>query len=103
MFRRVAYTSEIPDGRGLRVRAGDVDIALFRIEGGIAALESACPHAGIPLDEGDIENGCVVCPGHGWEFDLRTGEGPFGDRVQLFPVKLEGDEVWVDAESPYEG
>jgi nitrite reductase/ring-hydroxylating ferredoxin subunit len=103
MFTRVASRNEIPEGRGLRVQVGDVEIGLFVLDGQVYALDNLCPHAGVPLHDGDIEGSCVLCPGHGWEFDLRTGEGPFGERVQIFPIKLEGDEIWVDAESPYEG
>lgn len=103
MFKRAAKLDELPKGRGLRVRIDDADIALFlREDGSVSAIENVCPHAGIPLDDGEIVDGCVLCPGHGWEFNLTTGEGPFGDRVQLYPVKMEGDEIWVDAESPYE-
>ena len=33
-----------------------------------------CPHEGYRLDEGYHDGGTVVCPGHGLEFDTRTGQ-----------------------------
>lgn len=32
-----------------------------------------CPHAGAALDDGWVADGALVCPRHGWAFDLETG------------------------------
>lgn len=34
---------------------------------------TVCPHRGGPLDAAPVEDGCVVCPWHGWRIDARTG------------------------------
>ena len=49
-------------------------LALFELEGRVLAIENLCMHVGYPLDEGIITEGCVVCPWHGWRYDLVTGE-----------------------------
>jgi nitrite reductase/ring-hydroxylating ferredoxin subunit len=46
---------------------------LARVGGQLHALDSVCPHAGGPLGDGDLDDDAVVCPYHGWAFDLRTG------------------------------
>ena len=38
------------------------------------AIEDVCMHDGGPLDQGELEGECVVCPRHGATFDVRTGD-----------------------------
>jgi len=102
-FQRVAQLSEIPDGGGLCVKIGDLAIGVFNDAGTLYALENACPHSGYPLSEGGIRSGIVVCPLHGWDFDARTGHRPgFEDGwpIPCFAVKVEGDEVYLDPDTP---
>ena len=56
--------------------AAEVDnrqILLTRVAGKVCALENTCTHAGGPLNEGTVEDGCVVCPWHGSRFRLSDG------------------------------
>lgn len=100
-FERVAKLSDVPRGRGLRVRVGELEVGLFRVQDAIYAMENRCPHGDSPLSEGEL-NGCVVvCAAHGWDFDVRTGfkpGDPDGFPVPCFAVRVEGDEIWVDVE-----
>ena len=50
-------------------------------EGDCVALLDRCPHRDIALSGGIVKDGTLVCPGHFWRFDLRTG-----DRADL-PVR----------------
>jgi nitrite reductase/ring-hydroxylating ferredoxin subunit len=57
-------------------QAVDVDgrkVFITRVDGTVHAMENTCSHAGGPLDEGSIEDGCVVCPWHGSRFRLDDG------------------------------
>ncbi len=43
-----------------------------------------------------LKNGYVVCPAHGWMFNLKTGKQPTGARgLDAFPVKIINDEVFA--------
>lgn len=98
-FRQVAKLDDIPKGRGLCVQIEGVDIGLFRVGADIHAMENACPHAGDPLSEGDLDGSVVVCPSHGWQFDVRTGFRPDdadGFPIPCFAVRITGDAVEVD-------
>jgi nitrite reductase/ring-hydroxylating ferredoxin subunit len=44
-----------------------------RVDGAIAVLDGVCPHEGGPLGEGIVEDGRVVCPWHGYAFEVHTG------------------------------
>jgi len=61
------------------------------------ALDNRCPHQGGPLGEGALENGYVICPWHGYEYDPTTGEPPdgYGDRATAFGVRAAGETVHV--------
>ncbi len=65
------------------------------------AVENACSHQGLPLDEGRIESETITCPFHGAQFCLKTGK-PFGppafDNIEVFPTKVEDGKVYVDVD-----
>lgn len=93
---------EIPPGRGWPVQAGGYRIAVFDTPSGVRAVENRCRHVGNPIDDGPTSGEIVTCPWHGWQYDLRTGNHLtiFGRRpgLRTFPVRQEGDEVWVEVE-----
>lgn len=89
-----------PEGRAL-VEAAGHEIAVFRGEGGIYAVENACPHAGNPLVEGEVLGRTLECVYHGWKFDLETGACLLGDEpVRRYRVEVRDGEVRIDLASP---
>jgi 3-phenylpropionate/trans-cinnamate dioxygenase ferredoxin component len=96
-FHKVCRISELINNSGKRFIVDDIDIAVFKIEGKIYALSNVCPHQHSPLIyDGFIEDGCVVCPAHGWMFNLHTGKTPKGRRgLNSFEVRVEEGEVFV--------
>ncbi len=70
----VGRMEDVPHLEGRRVTVGDVAVAVFRTEGGFAALGAVCPHEGGPLSDGIVSDRCVTCPLHNWRIDLETGE-----------------------------
>jgi nitrite reductase (NADH) small subunit len=101
-WRVVCRRQDIPAGRGWPVRVGDLSIAVFEVDGRPVAVENLCRHVGNPIDDGVVERGCVICPWHGWRYDLRTGEHVtfFGRRAGLrtFPVRTDGEDVLIEVE-----
>ena len=84
----------------------DVDgelIALVSTEGEVFAIQDRCSHRDVMLSLGDVEDCTLECVAHGSRFDLRTGEAldlPATQSVPVFPVKIEGDDVYVDLANP---
>jgi nitrite reductase/ring-hydroxylating ferredoxin subunit/DMSO/TMAO reductase YedYZ heme-binding membrane subunit len=96
----VCGVDEIEDpGSRIITLAGD-RLAIFRYDGKISALSNACKHQNGPLGEGRIVNGCVVCPWHGYEYRLASGQSPppFTEKVPTFRVQLREGRVLVDPE-----
>jgi len=96
----VAKVSEIAPGTSRRVVVDSTEILLCNVEGKIYAIEDVCTHDGGPLDQGELDGECVVCPRHGATFDVRTGDAltlPAVLPVMTYEVSIEGDNVFVDA------
>ena len=104
-WHKAADTGELPEGR---VKSAFLDhdgkvtqVCLTHFEGKYSALDNACPHQGGPLGEGSIENGCLRCPWHGWDFDPHTGQSPGGyddETSTTYPVEVRDDGVYVALE-----
>ena len=98
-FFKAAKKSEIPDDTGKLVEINGQPVALFNAGGKICALYAVCPHQGGPLAEGGLDGKTVMCPWHGWEFDVTTGVCIFNESITqpTFKVKEEGEDVYVQA------
>jgi nitrite reductase/ring-hydroxylating ferredoxin subunit len=99
-YRRVAEEREVPERGGLRVDIEGRSIGIFRVDGSYYAMDDVCPHAGFPLSEGELCGHTVLCPLHGWEFDLRSGIGPqqpYAPPLACYKVKVEDGAIWIDA------
>ena len=97
---RAGRVDEIdPDCALVVALPGDERVAIFRSEAGLSALSNVCAHQGGPLGEGRIVDGCITCPWHGYQYLAGNGQSPppFTEKVPTYRLKLEGDEVWVDA------
>ncbi len=98
MWTKVAKLSDLRDGTGLVVEITAQQIALFKVEGAVYAVDNLCHHQGGPLAEGYLEGPVVTCPWHAWEYDVKTGEcrSVPGVKQKCFSVKIEGDEISLE-------
>jgi len=97
----VCPVDELPPGRMKLVPAGLLTIGVYNCGGELSAIEDRCSHDDGPLCEGDWDpDTCVVvCPRHGANFDLRTGNPltlPAYEPVDAFRVFVEDGVVKVD-------
>jgi 3-phenylpropionate/trans-cinnamate dioxygenase ferredoxin subunit len=68
----------------VKVDIGRHSILLTRSGEGISALQNVCPHEHCYLHKGELEDGAIVCAGHSWRFDARTGQGIRPRRASLY-------------------
>ena len=78
------------------IRAG---LVVVRDQGVLRALRNECPHAGKPLDAGEVKNGCITCPWHAYRYNLKNGlnvddtdEMP----AKAYPVRETDGQVEVE-------
>jgi len=66
----VAYSSDVSDTPMTTMLFGE-QFVVWRDapDGQIRAAIDYCPHRGARLSQGSIQDGCMVCPYHGWKFD----------------------------------
>jgi nitrite reductase/ring-hydroxylating ferredoxin subunit len=79
----------------------DIDgkfVAVFNVDGSFYAINDTCAHRGGPLGEGELDGKTVICPWHGWRYDVTTGANELVPDLptQKYEVKVEEDDVLVD-------
>ncbi len=95
----IARLGELPEGKATVRIVDDLRIALCRVRGSVYAIEDLCTHDDGPLGEGKLDGHAIECPRHGARFDVRDGSVlrmPAASPVRTFPVRIEGDQVYVE-------
>jgi nitrite reductase/ring-hydroxylating ferredoxin subunit len=113
----IGKADAFPDPGRRVVEVDGIAVGVFRRNGRFTAYENVCPHMGGPVCQGRImprvveliaddktslgfafskDQANVVCPWHGYEFDIGTGRHQGNPRTRLLPVKIavvDGDLV----------
>jgi len=96
-FIKLCTVNSLPQNRGVRVIIENKELAVFRVGEDVYVLNNICPHNHIAkIFEGEIRDGSVACPIHGWTFELKTGKSTCGmSNILAFETKIQSGEVWV--------
>ena len=114
----VAKSDDLPDGERKIVPNGNSEIGVYRVKGRLYAYQNLCAHQGGPACEGLLmakveeviaedktyhgmrfnhDEMHIVCPWHGWEYDLETGvmvaDRTF--RLRKYDVVEKEDGIYV--------
>jgi 3-phenylpropionate/trans-cinnamate dioxygenase ferredoxin component len=102
MALRICDLEDIKPGKSIRVKVGDVAIAIVRTPNGdVKALDDKCSHGEISLSEGFIDNETIECWAHGAKFDLNTGKPlslPAYEPVATYEVLIENGDIFLEIE-----
>lgn len=77
----VSDLAALPEATPRKMRAGINDLVVVRIGDTIHAMHDVCAHAGGPLHEGKVVDGCIECPWHGSRFEVGDGRVVRGPSV----------------------
>ena len=116
---QVAELAQIADGDHRIFKIGALEVGVFRQGAKVVAWENRCPHAGGPVCQGKIfqkvvevlgpdrtskglnfsKTPQIVCPWHGYEFDVVTGRHPGDPKMRLRAVEasVRHGKVYVRA------
>jgi ferredoxin-nitrite reductase len=96
--RPLINSQELAEGRAKLVRARGEEMAVFKNNGQLYGIQNICPHEGGQLCNGWIEGGEVVCPLHGYKFDLKTGACSTDPKlkVKVFKLVAQGDQFSLE-------
>jgi nitrite reductase/ring-hydroxylating ferredoxin subunit len=113
----IGRADAFPDPGRRVVEVDGTEVGVFCRNGRFTAYENVCPHMGGPVCQGKIiarvqeliaddktstglafskDQTNIVCPWHGYEFDIGTGQFQGNPRMRLSPVKVtivDGDVV----------
>ncbi len=98
-FVRLAAAADIAPGKGAVIERDGLSVAVFNAGGGrFFAVSPVCPHEEGPLAEGWLEGDTVVCPWHGYNFDLTSGACLVDDGLAIttYPVRIVDGAVEVE-------
>lgn len=104
--------SEDVGGNAVAANILGEDLVVFSVDGKVTVAEGRCPHRGVALWLGQVRDGGLECPYHGWRFAAGTGQCthvpslPAGEplpRVCLrtYPVRQAYGHVWTCLQEPY--
>ncbi|OKH11751.1 Rieske (2Fe-2S) protein [[Limnothrix rosea] IAM M-220] len=117
---KVASVSAVSEGQVLKATANGQAVLVSKSNGRYCAIANKCPHLGLPMAKGKVENGTITCPFHGSKFDLCSGKnvewvdsfvgiplpgvakkvmamGKEPTDVASFAVTQEGEDLFIDA------
>ena len=114
----VCKVEEVEHGEGKVVKVKGVEVGIFNIDGEFYALLNSCCHQRGPVCTGDIrkrvggdvpplgklpeeyftEDYVVICPWHGWAYDIKPGEhaGDPDIRIPTYKIVVEEQTVYLD-------
>ena len=96
-FQRICFIKDLKENSGRRFIVNNTEIAVFLIKNKVYVLSNICPHKHSALIyDGFIEDEYVVCPAHGWMFNLKTGKTPGGSKgLNTYETKIIEEQVYV--------
>ncbi len=108
----VARSSDAPAGEVRSARLLGRDLVLWRSNQGLCAWQDLCLHRGAKLSLGRIQDGCLMCPYHGWTYDASgqcvripahpSQPPPARARATSFLVAERYGFIWVSLGAPKE-
>jgi len=95
-FTFICSMDELKESIGRKFIVNEIEIAVFKINSEVFAVSNICPHQQTHLIyDGFVEDEFVVCPAHGWKFNLRTGKKDSGSNgLQVYPVEVVEGKVY---------
>jgi nitrite reductase/ring-hydroxylating ferredoxin subunit len=72
---------DLTPGQPVKAKLGINTLVLVREGESVHALHETCAHAGGPLSQGEVVDGCIQCPWHGSRFRLSDGVAQRGPTV----------------------
>lgn len=69
----IGSESNYPAGDKQCLDVQGIPVVMCNVKGKLLATINICPHAGLPLGEGDLAGKVLTCPFHGYTYNVETG------------------------------
>jgi naphthalene 1,2-dioxygenase system ferredoxin subunit len=93
--------TELPTDDVMGLLVNGRDIAIYTVGTEVYATDNVCTHGQARLCDGFLEGHEIECPLHQGKFDVRNGRptcDPVTEAVRSYPVKIEGQRVYLQLE-----
>jgi nitrite reductase/ring-hydroxylating ferredoxin subunit/alkylhydroperoxidase/carboxymuconolactone decarboxylase family protein YurZ len=96
-WHRLGELADFEVGDTARLEVAGMGIFVYRSEQQVRVYDARCPHRDSVIPEQALKGSRLVCPRHGWEFDVRDGRCVEGGDAPLrhLPSKVEAGELWA--------
>lgn len=65
--------ADVPEGGIIKIEHGDLELAVYHVEGEFFVTDNMCTHGPGELSEGYLEGHVIECDFHQGQFDIRDG------------------------------
>jgi nitrite reductase/ring-hydroxylating ferredoxin subunit len=90
--------NELKENQMKAVRVKGKPILLIRQGGQVFGISNRCPHMGCTFERGILKDYLVMCPCHGWKFDIRNGQYQEIKDVTLecYRCKIQEGKIYIE-------
>lgn len=117
---KIATVGDVSSEKVLKASANGQSVLVAKVGDQYCAIANKCPHLGLPMGKGKLENGVLTCPFHGSKFEMCSGKnvewvesvagiplpgiakkmmamGKGPTDVASFAVSQDGEDLMIDA------
>ena len=66
--------ADVADGEVIKIENGDLELAVYHVDGDFYVTDNACTHGPGEMSEGYLEGHVIECDFHQGQFDIRDGK-----------------------------
>ena len=104
----IAPLADLPaDGKACltaHVDGKPLPVVVLPRDGRHHVLANVCPHAGLPLGDGEARGLTITCPYHGYTYRITDGQDlddpEFGRPVLVYPTRIQNQTLQIDISRP---
>ena len=92
--------ADVPDGEVIKIENGDLELAVYHVDGDFYVTDNACTHGPGEMSEGYLEGHVIECDFHQGQFDIRDGKvvaPPCIVELKTYKVVPHDTSVFIEA------
>ena len=90
-------TADYPAETHRCIDAGGEPLIVFHVAGAYHVMANVCPHAGLPLGDGERRGMTITCPYHAYTYHIARGtdldDPEFGTPATMYPTCVDGNRL----------
>ena len=98
---KIAAASDVSADKALKAKANGQSVLVAKVGEQYCAIANKCPHLGLPMSKGKVENGVISCPFHGSKFEMCSGKNvEWVDSVAGIPLPNVAKKMMAMGKGP---